>query len=556
MPPAFPPLPTLRNLRWSSGLVLWAYVALHLFNHSLGLASLALAERWRQAQHALLDSLPGSLLLYGAFGLHLALALAGLWRRGSLRMPAIEALRVLLGLSLPLLLAGHFTATRWAAELHDLPASYARLIPALWTPQGLGLQWLLLVAAWGHGCLGLHLALRRRALWRRWQPLLLVLAVLLPALAAVGVLGMARELAWTPHTPVQQPGAAQAQALGHRALALRYGWLLVLAALVAARLLRHLRAPRQAQVLLHFPQQTVQVPQGWSVLEACRDQGIALMSLCGGQGRCSTCRVRVQGDAAHLPAPGRDELRTLQRVHAPADVRLACQLRPCGPVAVEPLLAPPLPQAARQAALAPRGQERAVAVLFVDLRSWSGLAERQWPMDLVYVLDRYFALVGETVREMGGLPNQYIGDSVMALFGLDSTLPTACLQAVRAAARIEQRMQAWSAEFEAQFGQPLDFGMGLHAGPVAVGQVGYQETTTFSAVGEVVNTASRLQDLCKQVDARLVLSQEAARQAGIADQLGAPTQVAVRGRSTPLAVLHTRHPARLQLPADAAVPAH
>ena len=273
-------------------------------------------------------------------------------------------------------------------------------------------------------------------------------------------------------------------------------------------------------------------PHGWSVLEASLANGVPHLSLCGGRARCSTCRVRVRGDAAHLPPPQADEARTLARVRAPQGVRLACQLRPTGDIEVVPLMAP-----AGTFALQRMGRERDVAVLFVDLRRWSGLSERQWPFDLVYVLDRYFALVGAAVREAGGEPNQFIGDSVMAIFGLDCELPAACAQALDAARRIDSALSTWSRAFEAEFGQTLDFGMGLHAGRAAVGEVGYLETTSFTAVGEVVNTASRLQDHSKQAQARLVLSLFAAQQAGLTVD-GMPVDtVAVRGRTEALQVV-------------------
>jgi adenylate cyclase len=178
-----------------------------------------------------------------------------------------------------------------------------------------------------------------------------------------------------------------------------------------------------------------------------------------------------------------------------------------------------------------------VAILFVDLRRWSGLSERQWPFDLAYVLDRYFATVGAAVRESGGVPNQFIGDSVMAIFGLETDLPTACRQALRATELIGERMDGWSESFEAQFGQRLDFGMGLHAGRAAVGEVGYLDTTTFTAIGEVVNTASRLQDHSKAAASRLVVSLFAAQQAGLAHAAEQVDTLVVRGRSEPLSVI-------------------
>ncbi|WCM92994.1 adenylate/guanylate cyclase domain-containing protein [Acidovorax sp. NCPPB 2350] len=535
--------PSARALRWASGLALWIYVALHLATHAAGLVSLGAAEATRRAVHAVWDSAPGTAVLYGAFAVHLAMAGVALWQRRTWRMPPLEALRIALGLLLPLLLATHVVATRWLESTWGVEPSYLRIVRALWTPEGLVRQTLLLALAWVHGCLGLHLAMRHRAAWRRHQPLLLAGAVLLPALALLGVLAMGREIAWTAQA-LRAPGPSRPAGEAARTLTegLQTGWLLALAALVGGRMAWGALQRRRGEgcVTLHYPQRTVQVPQGTSVLEASRLHGIPHLSMCGGRARCSTCRVRVAALDVELPPPGRDELRTLRRVNAPPDVRLACQLRPRGSVRVVPLFQP--------GAAGPAGRlggERQVAVLFVDLRRWSGLAERQWPFDLAWVLDQYFERVGTAVREADGLPNQFIGDSVMALFGLESDLPTACRQALRAAALIEERMDAWTEGFSAQFGHALDFGMGLHAGAVAVGEVGFEDTTTFTAVGEVVNTASRLQDHSKVAAARLVLSQEVARLAGVEDLLGAPEQITVRGRSQPLAVLHAARPAAL-----------
>jgi len=532
---------TQRNLRWSSGLVLMAYASLHLANHALGLVSLATAEGVLRAVHGFWHGPVGTPLLYGAAAIHVALAALSLWERHSLRMPMLEALRLVLGFSLPLLLALHLSAMRWAYEVFGLEGSYARVVGSLWRPGGAAFQIAMMAAAWLHGCLGLHLALRVRAAWRRAFPALVAAAVLLPVLAALGFLSMGREIAWTGTQAPPAATATPSQGAAIDAMTERVRWVYgaALLALLAARLGRGRleRLAGRPAVALRYPQRSVRVPRGWSVLEASRAHGIPHLSLCGGRARCSTCRVRVNAPPDHLPPPGADERRTLERVRAPADVRLACQLRPRGDIEITPLFATGEPAPVRRL-----GRERDVAILFVDLRRWSGLSERQLPFDLVYVLDRYFATIGAAVRECGGVPNQFIGDSVMAIFGLETDLPTACRQAMRASRLIGERMDAWGGRFEAQFGQRLDFGMGLHAGRAAVGEVGYLDTTTFTAVGEVVNTASRLQDHSKAAAARLVVSVFAAEQAGVAHTLGAPENVTVRGRSAPLAVLHVRAP--------------
>ena len=99
----------------------------------------------------------------------------------------------------------------------------------------------------------------------------------------------------------------------------------------AARELRGwVERQRRLLVPVAYPHRTVDAPRGWTVLETSRSYGIPHLSICGGQGRCSTCRVRVDGPSAHVPEPGRDERTTLARVQAPPGVRLACQLRPTG----------------------------------------------------------------------------------------------------------------------------------------------------------------------------------------------------------------------------------
>ena len=398
----------------------------------------------------------------------------------------------------------------------------------------------MMLAAWTHGCLGLHLALRARTAYRRHFHLLFAAAVLLPVLAALGFFAMGRELQWTGTQPAQMPTAAQKAALDATEQNVKWFYALALLALLAARRLRawYERQPREASIELRYPDRTVRVPRGWSVLEASRAHDIA------------HCRCAADARAAPPAAcacSGRPRMRR-NRITTSAARWSGCVRRPtsgwhasCARAATSPSrrclrrAPPPSPDAWAGSTTSPSSSSIS--------RRWSGLSERQWPFDLVYVLDRYFAIVGAAVRETGGVPNQFIGDSVMAIFGLDVDLPTACRQAVRAADLIGERMDAWSAGFESQFGQHLDFGMGLHAGRAAVGEVGYLETTTFTAVGEVVNTASRLQDHSKAAATRLVISVFAAEQAGIADTLGEPEMMTVRGRSEALAVLHVPRPA-------------
>jgi adenylate cyclase len=186
---------TRRGLRLGSGLVLFTYIAVHLVNHALGLVSLDVAEAGLRVAVRLWHSIVGTALLYGAAAIHLVLAMVAVYQRRRLRMPPIEVLRIALGFSMPLLLIGHFATARVGFELYHLAPDYHRIVWALWTSNGQGRQLALLAPGWLHGCLGLNLAFGRRPLFRRLRPALLVAAVLLPVLAALGFMAMGRELA-------------------------------------------------------------------------------------------------------------------------------------------------------------------------------------------------------------------------------------------------------------------------------------------------------------------------------------------------------------------------
>ena len=335
---------TRRDLRLGSGLVLFAYVTVHLANHALGLVSVNASEAGLRVAVAVWHSLPGTALLYSAASIHFALALVAVYERRRLRMPAPEALRIALGFGIPLLLIGHLTSTRFAFELYGLRSDYARIVWTLWTSDSEARQLALLVPGWLHGCIGLSFAFGHRPSYRRIRPLLFGAALLLPVLAGLGFLAMGRELAvlganraWLEaHVPLIN--ADQRIRLGYIRDGLLAAYFGAVGVVLAARGLRSLLERNgKALITISYPQRAVQVSRGWTVLEASRHFGIPHRAMCGGRARCSTCRVRVVEGASRCPPPGPDERRTLERVRASPDVRLACQLRPDTDIAVVPL---------------------------------------------------------------------------------------------------------------------------------------------------------------------------------------------------------------------------
>ena len=112
-----------------------------------------------------------------------------------------------------------------------------------------------------------------------------------------------------------------------------------------------------------------QITPGITVLEASREAGIDHASVCGGRGRCSTCRIRLGEGREHVAPASADEQKVLQRVGAPEHIRLACQLRPTKNLEVIPLLPPnATPKDAYRKPAHLQGSEREVAILFADIR--------------------------------------------------------------------------------------------------------------------------------------------------------------------------------------------
>src|SRR6202023_2277234 len=162
-----------------------------------------------------------------------------------------------------------------------------------------------------------------------------------------------------------------------------------------------------------------------------------------------------------------------------------------------------------------RGSERESAILFADIRGFTGLAEGRLPYDVVFVLNRYFAAIGRAVEAAGGRVDKFIGDDVMALFGIERDAHTGCREALSAARLISARLDELNASLGAELDRPLRIGIGIHCGPAIVGEMGYGNAASITAIGDAVNTASRLETLTKNFPCELFFSDETGSRAGL-----------------------------------------
>jgi len=547
----------LRRIRLGSGLVLFGYVTSHYLNHALGLISLSAMDEGSHVFLAIWRNPLGTILLYGSVLVHFLLALWALFQRRSFRrLGRGDWAQILLGFVVPPLIFIHVVGTRGVNAWFGTNDSYEYVLLVIWVfyPMEGVIQIAALAAAWLHGCIGLRGWLRLKPWYGRAQPYLFAAALLIPILAFLGFVEAGREVDYLYREPGWFAGAqarihfatqAQAASLYAARRGFLVGYALLVILVLAARQLRDYLRRLNAVMVTYADGEIVELHRGSTILDASRQAGIPHASVCGGRGRCSTCRVRILAGLEQLPPPDLNEIRVLQRVGAPPNVRLACQTRPTHPVQVVPLLAAGSTRDSQARAGYLQGREQEIAILFADLRAFTRLAHQRLPYDTVFLLNRYFRAMGMAVDAAGGHLDKFIGDGVMALFGIGGGREDACRRALAAARRMSLNLQELNRSMAPELREPLRIGIGIHAGPAIVGEMGYDRATTLTAIGDTVNTASRLEALTKEYEVELVFSAIVAEHAGLSLAGLDLHQVTLRGQDHPTAIVTVESAATL-----------
>ncbi|MCB9567155.1 MAG: adenylate/guanylate cyclase domain-containing protein [Myxococcales bacterium] len=170
------------------------------------------------------------------------------------------------------------------------------------------------------------------------------------------------------------------------------------------------------------------------------------------------------------------------------------------------------------------GATRRAAILFSDLRGFTRYAERLPPERLVEELNAYLKAMVEAIKGEGGVVDKYIGDAVMAVFGLPNERPGEAARAIRAAAAMNAALADHNRERAARGLPPLAHGIGVHYGPMVAGNIGTPERMQYTVIGDVVNLASRLESATKEEHVDVLIS---------ADAVAAAEEAAASGQTIP-----------------------
>ncbi|HEY9284943.1 MAG TPA: adenylate/guanylate cyclase domain-containing protein [Pyrinomonadaceae bacterium] len=270
--------------------------------------------------------------------------------------------------------------------------------------------------------------------------------------------------------------------------------------------------PNGVRIYFDPDEKKVEAGDSDTVLAASLRAGIPHAHACGGNARCSTCRVSVESGLEHC-APREERERALaERLHFSPEVRLACQTTVRGDVSVRRLVLDEedVELTARMtagSAPASLGEEKEIAILFADIRGFTSLSERLPPYDVIYVLNRYFNHMGRVISAHGGYIDNYMGDGLMALFGVDDPAD-APLRAVRAGLGMIEEVGRLRPHFESLYDASFRIGVGVHYGEAIVGTVGATGKRRMTAIGDAVNFASRVEAANKEYDTELLVSAE------------------------------------------------
>jgi class 3 adenylate cyclase len=162
---------------------------------------------------------------------------------------------------------------------------------------------------------------------------------------------------------------------------------------------------------------------------------------------------------------------------------------------------------AAQKSFASIGEDKEIAILFADIRGFTSFTERLPPYDVVYALNRYFLQMGQAIGANGGHINNYMGDGLMALFGVSGT-PDAAFRSVNAGLAMLDAVDKLKPVFREIYDMDFDIGVGIHYGEVVIGSLGAENQQRLTVIGDAVNFASRIEAANKTHGTRLLVSQE------------------------------------------------
>jgi adenylate cyclase len=178
------------------------------------------------------------------------------------------------------------------------------------------------------------------------------------------------------------------------------------------------------------------------------------------------------------------------------------------------------------------GVSQTITILFADIRGFTRISEHAAPEKIVNLLNRYFSAMTDIIFAHGGTLDKYLGDGLMALFGAPTTTPEDASNALNAAVAMQRRLLGINQELRQEGLSEVGVGIGLHTGDVIVGYIGSERRSEYTAIGDAVNTASRLESNAR--GGQILISDATAKAARSRYKLHPRDPITVKNREQPV----------------------
>ncbi|MCL1600835.1 MAG: adenylate/guanylate cyclase domain-containing protein [Actinomycetia bacterium] len=275
-----------------------------------------------------------------------------------------------------------------------------------------------------------------------------------------------------------------------------------------------------------------------NILDTLLDAGVPIDHLCGGRARCSTCRVFLLEGLSNVSERTEAEDAMATKLDFPPRVRLACQTTLADSVRLRRLVLDKTDvllasQLGTPKLAGPAGREAEIAVLFADVVGYTKMSEALPPFDIVHLLNRFFSRTDDVVARNGGIIDNYMGDAVLALFGLHGE-PDPALSAVRCGLAVLDVASELSHYVERIYRLSFGVRVGIDFGEVVFGVMGAGASARETVIGDTVNVASRLESANKDTGTDMLISDAVYQLTGDAVTVGERHELDVRGKLGPV----------------------
>lgn len=261
-------------------------------------------------------------------------------------------------------------------------------------------------------------------------------------------------------------------------------------------------------------QQEITCPEDSSILKATLAAHINHAHACGGQAKCSTCRVSIMEGIENCNPRNEAEQKMADRLNFPADVRLACQTNIKGDISIRRMVSDRLDmdiisdQFSEDSKFAIGSQEK-LTIVFTDIINFTPLAEKFPPYDIVHVLNRYYRIMNAIIQDNNGFISDLAGDGILAVFGKDEKSDNSVLDAMHAIEEMNEKLDLFNEYLDENFNLQFGIRAGVHYGNVILGPFDTGVMKKLGVIGDNVNFASRIESANKEFGTKLLLSEEA-----------------------------------------------